>query len=317
MATEPPNGEPAKQGIVVFAYSEVGHACLEALIARGEKVQALFTHEDAPDERQWFRSCAALARAHGIPVYTQEPKDGDTVERLVRALAPDLIFSFYYRKMIPERILKLARLGAYNMHGSLLPRYRGRAPLNWAIIHGESETGVTLHVMVKEADAGDVIDMEAVAIGPDETAGEVAARIPAAAVRLILRQIDGLKAGTAPRHVQDVSQATYFGIRKPEDGRIDWRQSARQVFNLIRAVAPPFPGAFTQAAGRRLMVWQARVAEGRGRPGEVLSLSPLRIAAGEGAVELLHFGFEGEPEAQASEAVLALLHKGDILGEAA
>ena len=309
--------EPVKQGIVVFAYSEVGHACLKALIDRDENILALFTHEDSPDERQWFRSCAALAKSHDIPVYTAEPREGDTVERIVSDLAPDLIFSFYYRKMIPERVLRHARLGAYNMHGSLLPRYRGRAPLNWAIIHGETETGVTLHVMVKEADAGDVIDMEAVSIGPDETAGQVAERIPDAAVRLILRQIDGLKAGTAPRHVQDVSKATYFGIRKPEDGRIDWRQTAQQIFNLVRAVAPPFPGAFTDAAGRRFMVWRARVSEGSGKPGEVLSLEPFIIATGEGALEAVHFGFAGEDEAGTSKAVLAALGVGDILGECA
>jgi methionyl-tRNA formyltransferase len=237
------------------------------------------------------------------------------VERIVRELAPDLIFSFYYRKMIPERVLAHAQLGAYNMHGSLLPRYRGRAPLNWAIIHGENETGLTLHVMVREADAGDVIDQERVPIGPEETAGEVAMRIPDAAVRLILRQIDALKAGTATRHVQDHSKATYFGIRRPEDGRIDWRQSSAEIFNLVRAVAPPFPGAFTAGAGRRIMVWKARVAKGSGRPGEILSLSPLVVAAGEGAVELVHFGFEGEADTQASEAVRGLLRTGDLLGE--
>lgn len=301
-------------GIVLFAYSEVGHACLKALLDRGERIVALFTHEDSPDERQWFRSCAHLARERGVPVYTAEPKDPE-VERIVRELAPDLIFSFYYRKMIPERVLAHARLGAYNMHGSLLPRYRGRAPLNWAIIHGENETGLTLHVMVREADAGDVIDQERVPIGPEETAGEVAMRIPDAAVRLILRQIDALKAGTATRHVQDHSKATYFGIRRPEDGRIDWRQGSAEIFNLVRAVAPPFPGAFTAGAGRRIMVWKARVAKGSGRPGEILSLSPLVVAAGEGAVELVHFGFEGEADTQASEAVRGLLRTGDLLGE--
>lgn len=305
---------PAKQGIVVFAYSEVGHACLKALLDRGENILALFTHEDAADERLWFQSCAHLARERGVPVYTAEPKDAD-VERTIRDLAPDLIFSFYYRKMIPERVLSLARLGAYNMHGSLLPRYRGRAPLNWAIIHGEKETGVTLHVMVKAADAGDIIDQESVPIGPEETAGEVAQRIPAAAVSVILRQIDRLKAGTAERHVQDVSRASYFGIRRPEDGRIDWRQTSAQIFNLVRAVAPPFPGAFTEAGGHRLMVWKARVTAGSGRPGEVISLSPLVIATGEGAVELVNFGYEGENDTGASASVLASLYVGDLLGD--
>jgi methionyl-tRNA formyltransferase len=301
-------------GIVIFAYSEVGHACLTFLLDRGEKIEALFTHEDSSDERQWFSSCAALAKSRGVPVYTASPKDGDTVERVIRGIAPDLIFSFYYRLMIPERILNLARLGAYNMHGSLLPGYRGRAPLNWAIINGEKETGVTLHVMVKAADAGDIIDREPVAIGPEETAGEVALRIPAAAVRIVARQIDALKAGTAVRHVQDESKATYFGIRKPEDGRIDWTQSARRVVDLVRAVAAPFPGAFTDVKDRRVMIWRARVGEGSGRPGEILSLTPLRVAAGVGAVEVVYFGFVGGPDTQASQAVLAVLKTGDKLG---
>jgi methionyl-tRNA formyltransferase len=304
-------------GIVVFAYSEVGHACLTFLLDRGEKVEALFTHEDSSGERQWFSSCAELAKSRGVPVYTAAPKDGDTVERVIREIAPDLIFSFYYRVMIPERILGLARLGAYNMHGSLLPGYRGRAPLNWAIINGEKETGVTLHVMVKAADAGDVIDREVVPIGPEETAGEVALRIPAAAVRIVARQIDALKAGAAVRHVQDERKASYFGIRKPEDGRIDWTQPARRVFDLVRAVAAPFPGAFTEAGGRKIMIWRARIGEGAGRPGEILSLTPLRVAAGEGAIEVLCFGFEGESDTQASAAVLAALKIGDQLGSGA
>lgn len=308
--------EARRQRIVVFAYSEVGHACLEALLDRRENVVALFTHEDAEDERLWFRSCAHLARVHDVPVYKMEPR-GEEFERLVRELAPDLIFSFYYRKMIPERVLALAPLGAYNMHGSLLPRYRGRAPLNWAIVHGESETGVTLHLMVKEADAGDIVDRERVPIGPDESAGEVAMRIPGAAVKLILRRIDELKAGRAPRRPQDAMQASYFGRRRPEDGHIDWRRPAREIFNLVRAVAPPFPGAFTSLSGRKLMIWRAHMAPGTGRPGEVLSLSPLRIAAGEGAIDAVHFGFEDENETEPSPRVLAALCAGDVLGERA
>lgn len=301
-------------GIVVFAYSEVGHACLKFLLERGEPVVALFTHEDDTGERQWFSSCAHLARQYDVPVCTVEPRESDEVERVIAGLKPDLILSFYYRKMIPERILGLARLGAFNMHGSLLPRYRGRAPLNWAIINGETETGVTLHVMVKAADAGDMIDWQAVPIGPEETAGEVAQRIPAAAVAIVSRQIDALKAGTAPRHKQDESKVTYFGIRKPDDGYIDWTQTARQIANLVRAVTVPFPGAFTFANGRKVMVWKVSATEGEGRPGEVISVHPLVVAAGEGAVMLQHFGFEGESETVASHAVLAEVSPGMILG---
>jgi methionyl-tRNA formyltransferase len=304
-------------GIVVFAYSEVGHACLKLLLDRGEHIAALFTHEDDAGERQWFSSCAHLAREHGVPVYTVEPRDSDEVERVIAEIAPDLILSFYYRKMIPEHILALARLGAFNMHGSLLPRYRGRAPLNWAIIHGERETGVTLHVMVKAADAGDMIDWQAVPIGPEETAGEVAMRIPAAAVAVVARQIDALKAGNAPRHKQDEGRVTYYGIRKPKDGLIDWSRTPRQVVDLVRAVTLPFPGAFTFAAGRKIMVWRASVAAGHGQMGEILSCEPLTVATGEGAVALLHFGFEGESESGPSRAVLSTLKPGMILGAVA
>jgi methionyl-tRNA formyltransferase len=300
--------------IVVFAYSEVGHACLTLLIERGENIAALFTHEDDAGESQWFSSCARLARDNGIPVYTVEPRDGNTVERVVAGIRPDLILSFYYRKMIPERILGLARLGAYNMHGSLLPRYRGRAPLNWAIIHGEKETGVTLHVMVKAADAGDMIDWEAVPIGPEETAGEVALRIPAAAVAVVARQIDALKAGTAPRRKQDETKVTYFGIRRPEDGRIDWDQDADRVFDFVRALAAPFPGAFTSLDGAKLLVWKARHAEGQGAAGEVLSVDPLVVACGAGALRIERFGFEGESAEAASDAVIARLRRGMTLG---
>lgn len=302
-----------KGSIVVFAYSEVGYSCLKLLLDQGRHVAALFTHEDDSGETQWFRSCAALARERGVPVYTMPPKDPE-MERIVAEIRPDLILSLYYRNMIPMRVLDHARLGAFNLHGGLLPRYRGRAPLNWAIIHGETETGITLHVMVKEADAGEIVDAEAVSIGPEDTAGEVALRVAPAAVKLITRQIDGLLAGTAPRIKQDESKATYFGARKPEDGRIYWTQSAAQIFNLIRAVAPPFPGAFTELKGRRLMVWKAKVAEGRGQPGEVLSLAPFRVAAGAGALDLLEFGFEGEAMDQASGQVLAGLKPGDRLG---
>ena len=301
-------------GIVVFGYSGVGYACLDFLLGRGERVEALFTHEDAPGEELWFGSCAKLAADRGVPVYTIEPADGPEVERIVADIAPALIFSFYYRRMIPMAVLGHATHGAFNMHGSLLPKYRGRAPVNWAVLHGERETGVTLHVMTKRADAGDIVDAEPVPIGPDETAGDVMEKLGPAAVRLLARQIDALKEGRAPRHAQDERKASYFGGRRPEDGRIDWTASAADVVNLVRAVAWPYPGAFTGAGGRRLMVWRARTAEGSGAPGTVLGVAPLVVAADEGAVELSLFGWEGEPHDAASAAVRGALTPGMILG---
>lgn len=283
--------------VLFFGYGEVGYRALELLLQRGVTPVAVYTHEDDPDENQWFRSVAALAERNGIPVRTPSSLRGPERLAEIEALAPDLILSFYYRRLIPEPVLALARLGALNMHGSLLPRYRGRAPVNWAVLHGETETGATLHHMVSEADAGDVVDQQAVPIAPDETAGEVALKVADAAVVVLARQLDALLEGTAPRTPQDHARATVFGGRRPEDGRIEWKQPARNVVNLVRAVTRPFPGAFSDGPRGRLMVWRARTAEApeAAAPGTVIAERPLTIACGQGAVALLEWGWN-DPE---------------------
>jgi len=287
---------PAGPRIAVFAYSAVGHACLKALIGLRAAPALVVSHEDDPNETRWFPSVAELARAHGLPLVTREIADGPAVAEALAAAGPDLILSFYYRRMIPLRLLRPARLGAFNMHGSLLPRYRGRAPVNWAVLHGERQTGVTLHEMVGRADAGDIVDQEAVPIGPDDTAYEVMQRLVPAAVAVLERQLPALLAGTAPRRPQDESQATTFGGRGPEDGRIDWCRPAQAVHDLVRAVAPPFPGVFSdltgESGGRRLMVWKTRLPLApellpvEGSAGEVLSTDPLSVLTGDGVLEL-------------------------------
>jgi methionyl-tRNA formyltransferase len=216
----------------------------------------------------------------------------------IAAMQPDLMLSVYYRHMIGTKILALPRLGAWNMHGSLLPKYRGRAPINWAVLHGEPRIGMTLHRMVKSADAGAVVDQEGVEIGARDTAEQAFRKVLPCARRVLARQIDALLAGTARETPQDDSQATYFGGRKPEDGRIDWRQTSRNIFNLIRAVTDPYPGAFTDVNGSRLMIWWAEAdssaAKGKaGAPGEILSLSPLVVATGDGALELTKTEWRG------------------------
>lgn len=281
--------------VLVFAYHDVGQECLALLFARGANVVAVFTHEDNPNERIWFKSVAALARSHNVPVHTPENVNAPEWIDCIRALRPDLILSFYYRNMVATEILGLARLGAFNVHGSLLPKYRGRAPINWAVLHGEVETGATLHAMVKRADAGDIVDQERVPIGPEETAREVFVNVTAAARRVLARQLDNLLAGRAPRRVQDEAQASYFGGRKPDDGRIDWRRDARTIFNLIRAVTHPYPGAFTEIGGRRFYIWWARpLASGSRAPGEVLAVSPLTVACGRGSLEVTEWQWQDE-----------------------
>jgi methionyl-tRNA formyltransferase len=239
---------------VVFAYHNVGLRCLSVLLGAGVAVPLVVTHEDNPKERIWFGSVAALARLHDIQVITPVDPNADETLAEIAALRPDFLFSFYYRQMLSERLLASPSRGALNMHGSLLPRYRGRVPVNWAVIRGESETGATLHYMVEKPDAGDIVDQQAVPILPDDTAGEVFDKVTVAAEMVLHRSLPALIAGTAPRRSQDLSLGSYFGGRKPEDGRIDWRESAQTIHNLVRGVAPPYPGAFADVGGRRLRV---------------------------------------------------------------
>jgi methionyl-tRNA formyltransferase len=239
---------------VVFAYHEVGVRCLQTLLSRGVTVPLVVTHEDDPSENIWFGSVAGLARLHAIPVTTPpDPNSAEMIQRIV-ALQPDFVFSFYYRHMLKQPLLDIPRLGALNMHGSLLPKYRGRAPVNWAVINGEFETGATLHYMVQRPDAGDIVDRQKVPIFPDDTAVDVFRKVTVAAEATLSRNLQRLIDGTALRIAQNDAQASYFGGRKPGDGRIDWNRPAAAIHNLVRGVAPPYPGAFSSIAGRPVRV---------------------------------------------------------------
>jgi methionyl-tRNA formyltransferase len=289
---------PGRPRILFFGYSEVGYECLSLLLGRGDNVVALITHEDNPHEKIWFKTPARAAQEQGVPVFTPEKINTPEWREKIAALQPDLILSVYYRHMIGTRILELPRLGAWNMHGSLLPKYRGRAPINWAILHGETRLGMTLHRMVKAPDAGAVVDQEGVDISPRDTAEQAFRKVLPCARRVLERQIDALLAGTARETPQDETQATYFTGRKPEDGRIHWTQTSAQIFNLIRAVTDPYPGAFTDIGTSRLMVWWAEPASPatagcRGQPGEILSVSPLVVTTADGALELTRTEWRG------------------------
>jgi methionyl-tRNA formyltransferase len=280
--------------ILFFGYSEVGHDCLKLLLRRGDHVMGLITHEDSPGEKIWFKTPALLAREHGVPVFTPETVNTPEWKERITGMQPDLILSVYYRQMIGMEILRLAPLGAFNLHGSLLPKYRGRAPINWAVLHGEPRIGMTLHRMVKRPDAGEIIDRQGVDIGPDDTAEQAFRKVLPCAVEVLGRQIGHLLDGSATGTPQDESFATYYGGRTPENGRIDWSAPARRIHDLVRAVTDPYPGAFTDFGASRLMVWQtAPVAGPPGRPGEILSLDPFIVATGDGALQLVRTEWRG------------------------
>ncbi len=292
---------------VVFGYHDLGYVCIEALLGLGAPILALFTHRDDPGEEIWWRSCAQLASQHGIPVYSDEEFGPQWIDRL-RSWAPAVIYSFNYRRLLPRQILACASIGAFNVHPSKLPAYRGRVPINWVLVNGERETGVTLHHMVARADAGDIVGQETVAIEDSDTALSLSRKITPLAADLIRRFHPLIVAGRAPRIPQDLSAGSYVGRRTPADGRIDWNWPARRIFNLVRAVTHPYPGAFCTVAGRKLFVWQASIGaeEGRaGMPGQVVgtSASGLQVAVGAGIVVVSRVQFEGEPEGSAVDVL--------------
>jgi methionyl-tRNA formyltransferase len=248
---------------VVFAYHDVGVRCLQVLLEAKLSVPLVVTHRDDPQERVFFASVAQLAARNGIQTLVDAGEE--EIQQRLQRLGPDFIFSFYYRRMLPVTILAGAKRGAFNMHGSLLPKYRGRAPVNWAVLKGESETGATLHEMVAKPDAGRIVDQQAVPIGADETAAEVMAKVSAAAEAVMRRALPGLIGGTAKLRAQDLSAGSYFGGRRPEDGRIDWSKSAREIHDLVRAVAPPYPGAFTDGL-RILKTKKEETMSAKGQP---------------------------------------------------
>jgi methionyl-tRNA formyltransferase len=293
--------------IIFMGYHNIGYVCLEALIALcrelGDEMVAVVTHEDDPKENIWFASVARLAFDHYLPVYQPANPNDPAFVAAMQVLQPDLLFSCYYRHMLQQPLLALPRLGALNLHGSLLPRYRGRCPVNWVLVNGESETGVTLHYMEAQADRGDIVAQAAIPITSEDTAATLFARMTAAAGKLFRDTYPLLRHGQAPRLPQDHSRASYFGGRRPEDGRIDWRHPATAIYNLMRAVTHPYPGAFTSFGGRKLFIWNGRPLASplaaADVPGQVTARLPgegLLVATGKGHFLITQAQWEGEPE---------------------
>lgn len=267
---------------VVFAYHSVGVRCLKVLLEHGFHIPLVVSHQDSTGENIWFDSVAQFAHENHLPLIQPDSPNTHALLNTLKALNPDFIFSFYYRHMISPEILAIPKHGAYNLHGSLLPKYRGRVPINWAVIKGETETGATLHAMTAKPDQGNIFAQEKVLIGPNETAHEVFLKVVDAGEKALASALPDLIAGKARGRRQNLKQGSYFGGRKPEDGRIDWSQSAHAIHNLVRGVAPPYPGAFTTLAGKTARILKtsltpkadavAKTQGGDGSPLYILSL---------------------------------------------
>ncbi len=281
---------------VVLAYNNIGCVGIEALLKSGIEIAAVFTHKDNPNENRWFPSVAELAASKGIPVFAPEDVNHPLWAGRIKKLKPDFIFSFYYRDLLKDAILSIPSKGALNLHGSLLPKYRGCAPINWAVINGEKETGVTLHYMTEKADEGDIVAQQAFAIGKDDTALDVHMKAAEAAKSLLSKALPLLKAGKAKRAKQDSKKASYFHRRTPADGQIDWSKPADEVRNLVRGVTKPYPGAFSFLGEKKFVFWQVsetKLPKGKFAPGAIVSTSPLVVACGKGAVKVDTAQLEG------------------------
>ncbi|WP_113626606.1 bifunctional UDP-4-amino-4-deoxy-L-arabinose formyltransferase/UDP-glucuronic acid oxidase ArnA [Pectobacterium peruviense] len=281
---------------IVFAYHDIGCVGLEALALAGYEIQAVFTHSDAPGENHFYASVAKTAAGMDVPVFAPEDINHPLWVNRIRELAPDVIFSFYYRTLLSDDILQLPSFGAFNLHGSLLPRYRGRAPVNWVLVNGETQTGVTLHKMVSRADAGDIVAQSVVAIDDEDTALTLHGKCRTAAATLLAQQLPLIRSREIALTPQDESQASYFGRRTAADGLIDWQKSASEINNLIRAVTEPYPGAFTFLGERKVIIWRARVVKNNrvnvnhpqgSDAGSIISTSPLVVSCGEDALEIV------------------------------
>ena len=279
----------------------MGLTGLDALTRHGYDIAAVFTHEDDPDENCWFGSVKKWAEQKNIAVYTTEEVNSTQWIEKIAAINPDIIFSFYYRKMICREILNLPRIGAFNLHGSLLPAYRGRCPVNWVIINGEAQTGVTLHYMIDKPDAGDIVGQKAVTIDVSDTAKTLYDKLCLAAKNLLDDVLPLIKSGQIPRLKQDLKTGSYYGGRRPEDGRIDWKKSAQDIYNLIRAVTEPYPGAFALLDNdEKIIIWWAQpvqlvVSEEAVIPGKlVITNKEVLVQTGKNAIKLLDIEIKGK-----------------------
>ena len=269
---------------IVFAYSEFGCIGIEELVEAGFQIEAVYTYTESPEDIGFYRSVARICIGFDIPAYVITKENESAEFARMQAIAPDYIFSFYYRSLIGEHILALAKKGAYNVHGSMLPQYRGRAPVNWVLVNGETKTGVTLHHMVSKADAGDIVAQTPVDIDYEDTAYTLQRKLLKAAQAIFKTQFPLIAQGKAGRTPQDITKGRYFGRRTPADGQIDWEKSAEVVRNLVRAVTVPYPGAFTFVGTHKLKIWEVAV-DGKTSavPGAIVSIVPLIIACGDGA----------------------------------
>ena len=291
--------------IVFMGTPDFAVPCLQRLLEDGHEVPAVFTQPDKPVGRHAVLippPVKQLALSHGIPVYQPTKMRDGTVAALLRELAPDCLVVVAYGRILPQEILDVPPRGCVNIHGSLLPRYRGAAPIQWSVIRGETVTGVTSMFMDAGMDTGDIIDTLTTPIGENETAGELFERLAPLGARLLSTTLAAIADGPVTRRPQNDAEATMAPMLEKAMGRLDLTRPAQELHNQVRGMNP-WPGAFCTAGGKTLKIHETRVAAGSGAPGTLLCADPVTVGGGEGALQLVTVQPEGKAR-MAAEAGL-------------
>ena len=276
---------------------DIAATCLNKLIGDGFDIVAVYTQPDRPKGRGMklaFPPAKEVALAHGIPVFQPESfRDDETVNQL-RDLKPDVCAVVAYGRILPQRVLDIPVKGCVNIHASILPQYRGSAPYQWAVLDGQTETGVTAQFMSRGVDEGDIIDIAKTPIGPNETAGELLDRLAVLGAELLGKTMGRMANGDVERTAQDSTQATFAPMLDKSMCPIDWTKTAQQVHDHVRGLHP-WPVATTELAGTKFKIHATVVTDGHGQPGQILALTKtgLTVACGEGAVEIRSLQAEG------------------------
>lgn len=283
--------------VVFMGTPDIASTCLKKILADGFEVVGVYTQPDRPKGRGMKMVCSPVkevALAAGIPVFQPENfREEDSVQQL-RDLQPDICAVVAYGRILPQKVLDVPKRGCINIHASILPKYRGSAPYQWAVLDGLEETGVTAMYLTREMDAGDIIDVSRTPIGENETAGELLDRLAVLGADLLSKTLSRFAQGEVEGTAQDASQVSYAPMLDKSMSPIDWTKTARQVHNHVRGLHP-WPVATAEIQGKLFKVHATRVAEGSGEPGQILGLSKtgLLVACGEGAVEILSLQAEG------------------------
>lgn len=307
--------EDGRMRVALLCAGEIGYRCLRRVLeSRAARLVAVFTYRVEPPQEHYLEWILDLAGRHDVPAHYTSGVAQEQFGALLAGLDLDLLVAVKWRTMIPRRVIAAARGGLVVFHASLLPKYRGFAPVNWPLINGERETGVTMFYAAEEMDAGDIIEQRARAITDEDDAGTIDAWLNETVESMLAENLPRLADGTAPRIAQDHSQATYAVWREPEDGHIDWSRPTREVFNLVRGLTSPYPGAFSLLDGRKLVVWSAEVEReprqyvGRipGKVERIISGDGVNVLTGDGTLRLKRVQLEGEEPRRADEVIRRL-----------